>query len=1520
MQNVRTELLELQPDGPNEASYVTSTDYFLEQVHVFENKNANLDMTGAEEEQSSLSDTSGLQAYASKGAQQGVIEVLLDASNVNGTSTRNYTVVVVVADNQAINFTSAINATVFVRVHVQSTLLLLPSSGDVVPFSGQHAHAVVAGQQPTVIDPYIINVGSSVKADDGGVCSLVTTFNIAAQDNQTWVRVEPISGTLTTPGDMQTLHIVFLQLHNKSVTNQIATFKVANIVDGVEYLQELRVLLTVVSDVISNRSTAARVDDGLALHTGDSASWTVTPLDRFSNSLTLGDDNFLVDIFRTEVQPTTRKSVDGHMVTHFNESTGRYMSQVESMSPYGAYMVYVRFVDRKQQQEALEELPAWNWTDPQGCALQGSPLEYYFSPVLCYEDPDHQVADESGLRCECAAGYYNAASDIDSQLFCKICGYGRYGSRSTTLGQEEACSLCNHEGSTDGLTTLREDATSPEECVCAHGHYHAPEDLHHCAPCEPGFYQDQLNSSSCVPCLIGTQSQDTGRVEVCSEECTEGEVAPVEGLAECLSCAPDTHSEYVCIFNGSWYVDTLAFCHEFAADTLQAVCVCNEGFYQSGPDESGAFVNQTCASCSQGAQCRYGLMRGLPGYWRRDTQEIKFYQCTPEDACLGEVTSETYDREHLLHRYYETGHMEFLESTELSSCREGHDAVLCGACQNGWTLGSDGYCEDCGAKRAWWAYAVFGVCMLLLAVWLQRPFYQNVEFAMREKAVSVVQQARASSASSLQQIRHFSVSALQQWQASGEMKLHKYWSSLMSWRKGEGQKRCGDISMLALRHRLEPVANLANPSHGFETSPNDDLLASPSCESTIDVEKRRLGIAKIVALSDMATNTKGDSREELWWKNPSADLAGNSSHMSGMTLRMLDLQQNRSLMDDTVGEASLVTRTRHEQLAQCHEYGPEILRLGFKLLKDKQLWQSTLRLNDIVKGGRPDDVTVGAEELGEGRLDDIVKGERLDDGTVGAEELREGIYEPLGIDVRSLRQLAAVLVSFSQIMASFGTVYNVPWPDGFSSLLDSLQVLNFSMPSVPGLPNTGCSVTGVSFLEKHAVYLLLPVLGIAFIWIVAAVTYWMQYKRRRPVDRTEYKLFVIRTTLFILYHSYICISTSMLSYFNCVEVHDEQYLVVDLHVQCWTGPHRRNLPFAALGFIFCPYHVEVWWYDIADLLRKLCLACAIVYLDEEGIVQSLVAMTICFAAICINLSQHPEAARLVQIFTITTHGLLFYTLMLGIYLSCVETTTTGEVLIENLLEVINPSSNEERPTTPRAAEEAHATEEDDGGGGDSGTVAIHARHQLLTAMSLKHEGDNDELTEACRHRMSTDGQRSVRVLGPQRVNPLCAAAGLCERPRDDDDDEAMDAEGTVALMNPKSYKVTEKPELTFDTTAELPSSTSKTASEPGKPAAQKTVTPSRRVTRSMSLRKEPAVIGDQGPTAVSPSLEPQQRESTVHEEQPAVSVEEENPAIPEGTQSPEVTQPRSRRPKCTPGDIQNWRVRSEYFEKYAHRF
>ncbi|KAK3285372.1 hypothetical protein CYMTET_7021 [Cymbomonas tetramitiformis] len=1418
-QNLRTEFLELQSTS-FEAIYVTSSDFFIEQVLSWEN----------------------VAAYTSKGTR-GVFEVILDASQVNGTATRNFTVVVVVADNHAVDFTSVINATILVAVYAQSTLLLMPPSGDVVPFSGQQAYVVVAGQEPTIIHPYIINVGTGVSAHDGGAaCSSATRFSITARDNQTWVSVEPNNGTLTTTGDVQTLRIVFLQMHKHSVTNQIATFHITNTVDGVVYVQELRVLLTVVSDVISNRSMATRADAGLALQTGGSAKWTVTPLDRFGNALAEGDDNFLVDVFRTELHPGTRKELDGQPAAHFNESTGRYTSQVDSMIPYGAYVVYVRFVDREQQQEALEELPAWNWTDPQGCALQNTPLEYNFSPASCNEEFDRQVADELGLSCECMAGYYNAASDTDGQVSCEACGYGRYGPLSTTHGRDEACRLCNYEGATDGHTTLRSDEVSQEECVCAEGYHHAPDELRRCTPCEPGYYQDQLNSSSCTACPIGTHSEETGRVDVCSEECVEREVAPMEGLAKCLSCAPNTHAEYTCLFNGSWYMDR-AFCHEFAADTLQAVCVCNDGFYQSDTDKGGELVNQTCERCSEGAQCNYGLMRGLASYWRGHTGHTKFYKCNPDDICLGEVTSETYETDAMLHRYFETGQVEVLESTQLSSCREGHDAVLCGACQDGWALGDDGYCKDCGTKRALWVYVLLGVSLLLLVAWLQRPFYQDVELVAREKALSVVRQARASSASSLTQIRHLSVSALQKLRATNKaQKLPKSWNVPPNWQKATGRDH-GDVCMSAGGLELERVAILRNQGSILEAAPNiaSHVVSPAGCEE-------RAGTAA-GAVDDISREASGDahgkpgqaSRMDLY-----AAMAADTQ--TSIRMRRMQSSSSRSSTDDTVEKSSKVNRIADEELVKGNcTSSKRNPRAILKVLKDEQIRENVSTLADHAEVDIPADSAPATEP----------------DGHTPAEQL--------GLDLKSLTQLATVLLSFSQILASFGTVYNVAWPHGFLSLLRSLQMFNFSIPSISGLPDAGCSLGGLTFLTWHAMCILTPFAGVAFMWIVAAVSFRTQQKKYLT-NLIEYKMFIIRTTCFILYISYICISTIMLSYFNCVAVHHEYYLVSDLRVQCWVGPHRRNIPLAVLGvllypiglpaffymfmrkqrvpwlakmkqrayllhaariildptyatrefsqdpifaletitfdelsalvakmerasgntrnselgndgnqpahvtgtnalmhltriaspttsttlapprrdtgaaptdthhhsrhtrtcssdavrdpemlidqllqwmsvnhgdmryslrvywnvaaatnhgeeekcgempvrsqwarleaealmhagFIFGAYHVEVWWYDVGDLLRKQCLACAIVFLDDVSITQIIVGMTICFSAICVNLSLHPDATPLVQMFTTATHGVLLYTLVLGIYLTCMETTGVADLLI-----------------------------------------------------------------------------------------------------------------------------------------------------------------------------------------------------------------------------------------------------------------
>ncbi|KAK3239410.1 hypothetical protein CYMTET_50665 [Cymbomonas tetramitiformis] len=1430
VQNQRTEFLELQPTS-EDAVYITSTDFFIEQVQWWENIYADGNTSNAVE-QSAYSDSSQLQVHTSKGTH-GVIELdLISSSMVNITSTRSYTVVVVVGDNHAIDFTSVVNATIFLTVYAKSTLLLIPSSGDVIPYSGQQVRVVVAGQDVLVGDVAIINVGTGINSNNGRTaCSAATTFNITAQENQTWVWVEPSNGTMSNIGDIQTLRIVVLQKLDKPVTHQIATFRISNTADGVLYMQELRVLLTVVADVISNQSIAKIVDDGLALKTGDSAKWAVTALDRFSNALTEGDAMFLVDVFRTELQPATRKELDGQTpVAHFNESTARYTSQVDSIVPYGAYAVYVRFVDRKLQQEALEKLPASNWTDPQGCALLGLPLEYYFSPVLCYEDPDHQVADESGMSCECSAGYYNTMADTDDDhIFCKACGYGRYGRMSTSRGQDEACSLCSYEGSTDGLTTLRPDARTLEECVCTEGYYHTPDNLQQCTACEPGFYQDQPNSSSCAACPIGTHSQDTGRADVCSQQCVEREVAPREGLAECLHCAPNTRTEYACLVNGSWYEKDLVFCLQFAAETIRAMCLCDDGFYQSDSDDNDTFVNQTCERCSEGAKCEYGLMRGLAGYWRMDTGKTKFYKCTPEDACLGEVTSETYSRDSLLDRYFTTRQVELLESSQLSSCREGHAAVLCGACEEGWGLGDDGSCEDCGIKRSGLAYILLLLTVVLLAMWLQRPFYQDVEVKMKQKAVSVVRQARATSVESLTQIRHHSGSALQQLRAAGE-KLQNL-IEMPSW-KAECQRCLSDVHKPTRSIDLECTdASLTISDNPLQAAPSITQAASSiiSCDSMLTSFEEPAG-ADMGTLDDMevqSNDTRGELEQEHR-KDVYAKLAAD-------TQKCIQMQRMRSSTSTNLTNNR--TKTLHRAASEAFPAGniaqePAVVSsesigsdktIIMAVLKEQSVQQNVTKLADFAQVATDDAPTIKI------------------------------FSESPGSDVSSLMQIAAVLLGFSQILASYITVYNVSWPDGFSNFLRALMVLNFSIPKFPGLPDISCSLTGTDFLTTHAACIWVPFGGVAFMHMIATISFRMQKKRRHMTDPIQYQMFVIRSASLVLYISYICISTVMLSYFNCVAVHDEYYLVADLQVQCWVGPHRRYLPLAVIGvllypiglpaffymlmikyhvpllakmkrracllhaarekldptydaesiqdplfaletitidelstlvskiqkapsskrgselgnssngaagaasskaamhlpstssslvhrvhtcrnntrgdaevlidkllewmlmnnrdmlnslrvywndaagsmtdeketrskgpvqtrwarleaqaimragFIFSAYHAEAWWYDIADLLRKLCLACAIVYLGESSITQILVAMAICFAAICANLSLHPDATSVVQIFTTTTHGVLFYTLVLGNYISCTETTAVGEAILEHLL-------------------------------------------------------------------------------------------------------------------------------------------------------------------------------------------------------------------------------------------------------------
>eukprot|EP00854_Cymbomonas_tetramitiformis_P002408 gene2408-3139_t len=164
------------------------------------------------------------------------------------------------------------------------------------------------------------------------------------------------------------------------------------------------------------------------------------------------------------------------------------------------------------------------------------------------------------------------------------------------------------------------------------------------------------------------------------------------------------------------------------------MCVCDEGFYQISPDVDRDMVNHTCARCAEGAVCEYSVMRGLPGYWRLDASYDNFYECEPLDTCLGEIIIYGYDTNAMIQAYDATGRLEYLEWEELDQCRIGHSGAFCGACRDGWALQLSGYCEECGNSHigvVLQSILLFLVCgtflIVLLSLWLQRPFYRHEE-------------------------------------------------------------------------------------------------------------------------------------------------------------------------------------------------------------------------------------------------------------------------------------------------------------------------------------------------------------------------------------------------------------------------------------------------------------------------------------------------------------------------------------------------------------------------------------------------------------------------------------------------------------------------------------------------------------------------------------------------------------------------------------------------------------------------
>ncbi|KAK3256421.1 hypothetical protein CYMTET_34444, partial [Cymbomonas tetramitiformis] len=874
-------------------------------------------------------------------------------------------------------------------------------------------------------------------------------------ENQTWVEVEPAEGTLENAGEMRELQMKFGMIPTSSVCNQMATFRIFNSADG--GVQELRILMTVIPDGISNESVVWRPDDNMLLETGGDAEWMVAPFDRFHNAILQGEDEFIVDMFRIE-DLTTQDDTDrgGQATTHFNESTARYSGQVGSVAPYGEYKMYVRFIDRSQSQQPLATLPASNWTDSQGCHLRGSPLEYYFSKVGC-DEALHQETDETGLRCRCMLGYFNNASANDA-LVCEACERGQYGSSSSTRSsQEEACSLCQYEGSTEGLTTLRLGTTSQAECVCMEGYFHAAGNMRSCTPCSPGYYQDVANASTCKPCQISTHNKEAGRTEACEAVCEEREIAPTKGLASCLACAPNSHAVYLCILNGTWVVDG-KLCDAYAEDAFLAACVCDEGFYQIAEDEQSELVNQTCSQCAEGAVCKHSLMRGVAGYWRRSTSEAHFYSCDPEDICLGEIGEDTFDQATLLEAHIRTGRVEVDAGEQVGTCREGHKGVLCGACQQEWMVDEEGYCVECvGSRLARSITAAFMALLtiVLVAAWLQRPFFWDVERKVKHRvladAVSLGRNARRMSIAQLKGLRK----GLQQ----AKSETHK----------GMCMPRLSAKQLFSSDSDDDAFGGSEEREEGEEYIPMDRIVSGclekvekgirsmeEDCRAGLGVDDDEgagtseakvyryvaADVAEDVVRAERVIQLYGERRETEGETDPgpiceggiidiksSPPVVGRSSdNQTAGGERYPDRVSTFSDEDDRVQEQAEDEEREEEEGSARGRWAEASGR--------REVEGGTFKGSGSASGKRPGvgfrqrkhSVMTVVQDRGKVTGAQNFSSNPQGAAKEGASNSSNDVHSMLSI----LRQLTNAFISLSQLLASFSDAYNIPWPSGFA--------------------------------------------------------------------------------------------------------------------------------------------------------------------------------------------------------------------------------------------------------------------------------------------------------------------------------------------------------------------------------------------------------------------------------------------------------------------------------------------------------
>ena len=246
------------------------------------------------------------------------------------------------------------------------------------------------------------------------------------------------------------------------------------------------------------------------------------------------------------------------------------------------------------------------------------------------------------------------------------------------------------------------------------------------------------------------------------------------------------------------------------------------------------------------------------------------------------------------------------------------------------------------------------------------------------------------------------------------------------------------------------------------------------------------------------------------------------------------------------------------------------------------------------------------------------------------------------------------LVGFGQCMIFFPTVFSVPWPKQFLSLVSYMQFMAFDFSSFFGL--FSCQMY-TNYGTKLKFYILAGpgiLLCIIFAVIFASSFNNILSKRKIYLMYTNESLQTRTYTLVqtITFTAYSSISTTIFKLFECEKIQDIDYLRVDMSVRCfeeeWWGyfcwaitgivlyvlgiplmqfyalfKNRRNLHYEVAedkkvqrqiakmyGPTYLHYNEHCYYFDLLDMFRRLMLTGILVLVGGKDVSQLFIGILI----------------------------------------------------------------------------------------------------------------------------------------------------------------------------------------------------------------------------------------------------------------------------------------------------------------------